>query len=161
MFLKNTAGQYVSANLVSKTDGSAVTTGTTTVYATKDNGSQTSLGSATHKGNGEWIYALADTDTNANSASYTFVNTSACNVTVNVYPTALNDIADALLKRDMSAVTGEASRSLLNALRKLRNKWSISGSTVTYTKEDDSTSAFTSSVTTSGGAVPIIAEDPS
>lgn len=161
MFLKNTASQYVSANLVSKTDGSAVTSGTTTVYATKDGGSQTSLGSATHEGNGEWSYALAQADTNADSVAYTFVNTSACNVTVNVYPTALNDIADAFLKRDMSAVTGESSRSPLNAFRKLRNKWSISGSTVTYTKEDDTTSAYTSAISTTGGANPITAEDPS
>jgi len=64
-------------------------------------------------------------------------------------------LIDALLKRDMSAVTGESSRSPLNALRKLMNKWSISGSTLTVFKEDDSTSAFTQAITTQAGADPI------
>lgn len=67
---------------------------------------------------------------------------------------------DALFKRDLSAVTGESSRSLLNALRVLRNKWAISAGTLTIYKEDDSTSAFTSSLTTSGSAEPITASDP-
>lgn len=71
-----------------------------------------------------------------------------------------NEIADALLKRDMSAVTGEAARSPLNALRFLRNKWSISGTTLTVTKEDDSTSAWTSALTESAGANPITGSDP-
>lgn len=69
-------------------------------------------------------------------------------------------IADTILKRDMSAVTGEAARSPLNALRHIRNKWSISGSTKTVYKEDDSTSAWTSSVTTSDDASPITGDDP-
>lgn len=40
---KNVSGQAISANLLSKTDGSAVTTGTTTVYVTGDAGTQVSL----------------------------------------------------------------------------------------------------------------------
>lgn len=74
--------------------------------------------------------------------------------------TALTAAADALLKRDMSAVTGEAARSPLNALRFLRNKWSISGTTLTVTKEDDSTSAWTSTVSTDAAADPVTASDP-
>lgn len=58
---------------------------------------------------------------------------------------------DALLKRDFSAVTGEAARSMLNALRFLRNKWFIASGTLTVTKEDDSTSAWTGAVTTTAG----------
>lgn len=72
-----------------------------------------------------------------------------------------NTIADAILKRDWTAVTGEASRSMLNAMRYLRNKWSVSGSTLTITKEDDSTSAWTATVTTSEGADPVTGVDPS
>jgi hypothetical protein len=68
--------------------------------------------------------------------------------------------ADALLKRDMSAVTGEAARSPLNALRSLRNKVSISGGTVTVTKEDDATPAWTGAVTTDATAQPITGVDP-
>ena len=68
--------------------------------------------------------------------------------------------ADATLKRDMSAVTGEASRSLLNAIRAIRNKWSISGTTLTVTKEDDTTSAWTAVLTEAAGANPYSASDP-
>lgn len=72
----------------------------------------------------------------------------------------LNEQADAILARDMSAVTGEASRSLLNAIRFLRNKWAISGGTLTVYEEDDSTSAWTSALTTSAAADPVTTSDP-
>ena len=74
-------------------------------------------------------------------------------------PTA-NENADALLKRDWTAVTGEAARSVLNALRFLRNKWSVSGSTLTVTEEDDTTTAWTGTVTTDAAADPITGNDP-
>ena len=64
-------------------------------------------------------------------------------------------IADALLNRDMSAVSDTNARSPLNALRLLRNKYSVSGSTLTVTKEDDSTSAWTSTLTTDATADPV------
>lgn len=64
------------------------------------------------------------------------------------------------LKRDMSAVSGEASRSPLNALRFLRNKWSVSGTTLTVTEEDDTTSAWTATITATPGADPVTAVDP-
>jgi hypothetical protein len=70
------------------------------------------------------------------------------------------NIADALLKRDLSVVTGEAARSPLNAIRFLRNKWSISGTTLTVTKEDDATAAWTSTITATPGADPVTANDP-
>lgn len=68
-------------------------------------------------------------------------------------------LIDALLKRDLTAVTGEAARSPLNALRKLMNKWSITGATLTIFKEDDTTSAYTQAITTSAGADPIVGLD--
>jgi hypothetical protein len=71
-----------------------------------------------------------------------------------------NVIADAILKRDWTAVSGEAARSVLNALRALRNKVSLSGSTLTVTEEDDSTEAWTATITTDSGADPITAVDP-
>ncbi len=73
-------------------------------------------------------------------------------------PTAIQN-ADALLKRDFSAVTGEASRSLLNAARFLRNKWAISGATLSVKKEDDSTEAWAGAVTQTAGD-PVSAIDP-
>lgn len=74
-------------------------------------------------------------------------------------PTATQN-ADALLNRDMSAVTVTNSRSPINALRWLRNKWSVSGTTLTVTAEDDSTSAWTATLTTSASADPITGSDP-
>ena len=71
------------------------------------------------------------------------------------------EIADAILTRDWTSVTGEAARSVLNALRFLRNKWSVSGGTLTVTKEDDSTSAWTGTVTSDAAADPATGVDPS
>lgn len=71
-----------------------------------------------------------------------------------------DDIADAILKRDWTAVTGEAARSALNALRFLRNKWSISGSTLTVTEEDDTTPAWTATLTSDAAADPVTGSDP-
>ena len=68
---------------------------------------------------------------------------------------------DAILTRDWTSVSGEASRSVLNALRFLRNKWSISGTTLTITEEDDTTSAWTATVTPDAAAEPITGSDPS
>jgi len=75
-------------------------------------------------------------------------------------PTATEN-ADALLTRDMSAVTGEAARSPLNALRAIRNKTSMVAGTLTVTKEDDATAAWTAALTTDAGAEPITGVDPS
>jgi hypothetical protein len=73
---------------------------------------------------------------------------------------SLDSIADALLKRDMSAVTGEAARSPLNALRFLRNKWTIVGAALSVKKEDDAAEAWASTLTTDAAADPITSSDP-
>ena len=83
---KNVAGQVVCAQLISKTDGSDVTSGTTTVYVTGDGGTQASgSGSVAHEGNGLWSYAPTQAETNYNHVAFTFVNSSAVSVTVQVY----------------------------------------------------------------------------
>lgn len=88
---KNVSGQVIGCQLVSKTDGSAVTAGTTTVYVTGDGGTQATgsvgSGACTHEGNGFWTYAPAQAETNYDHVAFTFVNTSACNVTAQVYTT--------------------------------------------------------------------------
>lgn len=71
-----------------------------------------------------------------------------------------NSTADALLNRNMSLVTVTNSRSPINALRAIRNKSSISGGTYTVTTEDDSTTAWTGTVSTDAGALPITGLDP-
>lgn len=78
--------------------------------------------------------------------------------------TALGDIptadenADALLKRDWTAVTGEASRSALNALRFIRNRFSLTTTpgSVDVFKEDDVTVAYSKTVTTDPDAATIV-----
>jgi len=61
---------------------------------------------------------------------------------------------------DWDTITGEAARSTLNALRFLRNKRGISGTTMTVTKEDDSTSAWTATLTTTSNPDGITEIDP-
>lgn len=72
-------------------------------------------------------------------------------------------IADTLLDRDMSSGTDSGSttvRTVRQALRFLRNKWSISGTTLTVTKENDTTASWTAQVTGTSGADPITSSDP-
>jgi len=85
---KNTAGQIVAFQMNSASDGSAITSGTPTVYYTVDGGTQgTGSGSSTHEGNGQWSYAPAQAETNGNHVAFTMVLTGAISQTVNVYPT--------------------------------------------------------------------------
>ena len=77
-------------------------------------------------------------------------------------PTATEN-ADALLARDIGSGSGAGTlneRTVRAALRFIRNKWSISGSTLTVTKENDSDTAWTAAVSTSAGADPVVGNDP-
>lgn len=74
-------------------------------------------------------------------------------------PTAIQN-ADALLNRDMSAVSDTNARSPLNAFRFIRNKWAVAAGILTVRKEDDATSAWTAAVSTDAAADPIIGNDP-
>jgi hypothetical protein len=74
-------------------------------------------------------------------------------------PTATEN-ADELLNRDMSAVSDTNARSPLNALRAIRNKWSVAAGTYTVRKEDDTTTAWTASVSTDAAADPVTGSDP-
>lgn len=172
---KNVAGQVIGAQLVSKTDGSAVTAGTTTVFVTGDGGTQATgtvgSGAATHEGNGFWTYAPSQAETNFDHVAFTFTNATAVPASPQIYtsfpqtanaPTAVEN-ADALLNRDMSTGTDSGSttvRTVRQALRILRNKVSSAAGTMTVTKEDDSTASWTAALTTDPAAVPITAIDP-
>ena len=87
---KNVASQVVCGQLNSKTDGTAVTSGTTTVYVLGDGGTQAAgsvgSGACTHEGNGLWSYAPAQAETNYDNVCFTFTNTSAVAATVQIYP---------------------------------------------------------------------------
>lgn len=76
----------------------------------------------------------------------------------------LNAMADAFLDRNMatgtdSGANNTTTRTVRQALRRLRNKESIAAGTLTITKEDDSTTSWTATVTTTAGD-PLSAVDP-
>lgn len=122
---KNTGGQVVVAQLISKTDGSPITTGTTTVYVLGDGGTQF-LGSpgpatATHEGNGVWSYPPEQGETNFDHIAFTFVNSSAINATVQIYTSypqtgdnyaRLGAPAGASMSADVAAVKAETASIL-------------------------------------------------
>lgn len=83
---KNTTGQYVAFQAISKTDGSDVITGTPVVYYTIDGGTQAqTTATAVHEGNGQWSVALSQAETNGDHIVFSFVLTGAVTQTVNVY----------------------------------------------------------------------------
>jgi len=95
----------------------------------------------------------------ATSASISALNNlSSADVTAAV-PTA-TDNADALLNRDMGAVSDTNARSPLNALRFLRNKFSSAAGVLTVTKENDTDTAWTATLTSDAAAEPIVGIDP-
>jgi len=72
-------------------DGSAVTTGTPTVYYTIDGGAQgTGAGASVHEGNGQWTYTPAQAETNGNHVAFTMALTNAIAQTVNVWPVSFD-----------------------------------------------------------------------
>lgn len=84
---KNVASQIIAAQLINKTTGASVTTGSCTVYVTVNGGTQAAgAGTVTHEGNGEWSYAPTQAETNGNHVAFTWTHTDAVAVTINVYP---------------------------------------------------------------------------
>jgi len=86
----------------------------------------------------------------------------ATQVSVDALPTAIEN-ADALLNRDMATGTDSGSptvRTVRQALRALRNKWTNSAGTYTVYKENDTTASWTSTITTDAAGLPITGSDP-
>jgi hypothetical protein len=90
-------------------------------------------------------------------------NTSTYIVTISRNFTG-TDIADTILDRNLASGpdtgTDLTIRTVRQCLRTLRNKWSISGSQITYTKEDDATTCFTAALTTNPAATPVVGSTP-
>jgi hypothetical protein len=103
--------------------------------------------------------SVDDVPTNAELATALGTADDAVLAAIDALPTATEN-ADALLNRDMSAVSDTNARSPLNALRFIRNKWDVAAGVLTVKKEDDSTTAWTASVSTDAGAEPVIGNDP-
>lgn len=68
-------------------------------------------------------------------------------------------IADYLLGRNIAGGS-DGGRTVKDALRVLRNKVSISGTTLTVKAEDDVTTAWTATLTTDAAATPVTGIDP-
>jgi hypothetical protein len=103
------------------------------------------------------ILAAVDTEVGAIKAKTD--NLPAAPAAVGDIPTATQN-ADALLNRDMAAVSDTNSRSPLNALRFIRNKWDNAAGTLSVKKEDDTTEAWTAVLSTDPAAEPITGVDP-
>lgn len=148
---------------------------TLTITASKDAAAFASITPTVVERSNGW-YSLTLTSTHTNTLGdmalhVTGTGADPSDVLMQVVPelsgalstTERDAVADALLNRDMSTGTDSGSptvRTMRQALRFLRNKWSISGATLTVTKEDDTTASWTSTVTATAGADPITGNDP-
>lgn len=126
---------------------------------------------------------LTSTEMNADNVMIriTVTNTGALPTTVALYPTEDSDIrvnlvqilstvaatiADTVLRRTTANVEASSdgdtlgARSLYGAVARLAHKISISGSTMTITKSDDTTSLTTAALTTNASADPTTGIDP-
>jgi hypothetical protein len=142
-----------------------------TAYVSKDYGATTVLGdtSATEQdatnAKGWYLFDVAQAESNADALLFTAKSTTA-NVSIvgqYIFTEDRAAVADAILDRDMSvgADSGSPSvRTVRQALRVLRNKVSAPGGTMTVTKEDDSTTSWTATLTTDPTAQPITVIDP-
>lgn len=145
--------------LVLTSDHISPATGKTPTVTLSKNGAAfaSPAGAVTEIGNG-W-YQVAGHATDSNTVGPLILHATAAASDPSDREYGVVD-ADAVLKRDMSLVSGEAARSPINALRFLRNKWSVAAATLTVTKEDDTTTAWTAVTTGTAGADPITAVDP-
>jgi len=186
MFRKNTAGQYIHVQGVDSTTGGIKSGVTWTVRRCIDGTFAAATGTATEDGTTGWYkFALSQADTNGNNIAFNFTGTGAIPQTVNIVTTAcdptstafglslakttnitgfndptVTENADALLNRDFAAVSDTNARTLLNAARFLRNKFSSLAGVLTVTKEDDSTTAWTATLTSDPTAEPVTGIDP-
>ena len=72
---------------------------------------------------------------------------------------AAEEIADTILGRNLAGGSS-GGRTVTEALRFLRNKFSVVGTTLTVYQEDDTTTSWTGTVGTTIGADPITSNDP-
>ena len=72
---------------------------------------------------------------------------------------AATEIADSVLGRNIAGGS-DGGRTVKDALRFLRNKFTVAGTTLTVYQEDDTTVAWTSTVTSTPSADPVTGSDP-
>jgi hypothetical protein len=98
-----------------------------------------------------WYSAAASVP--ASAASVRWNSSGQPTIAAREYFSDPHETADAILTRDWTEVSGEAAESLLNAMRSMRNKWSISaGGILTVYKEDGTSVAWQRNVITAPNA---------
>ena len=88
--LKNTTGQKVSATLNSLTDGTPVSTGTTTVDIIKDGVHTAGLGTVGFIFGGVWVYNPTQTETDGDHIVFIFSNALAATQSPQIYTISYN-----------------------------------------------------------------------
>ena len=110
--IKNATGQHISFIAIATADGAAVTTGTPTVYLSKDGAAQaTSSNTASHLGNGVWVLDLTQAETNADHLSAVMVLTNAVNSFAQAFP-----VVQADFKADVSSLATAAALTTVDTV---------------------------------------------
>jgi len=174
-------GLFGLPNAAAEAAGGLITRGTGTGQLNVSAGS-VGLLAASHSGvtiQGVTLVNSSVTIANANysavtvriaAVSYSGVSVEVFNIAPGTYSgvtVAVNDvaqsarslIADDLLRRNLAA-GGHGGRSVQDALRPLRNRVDLEGSAMTVYTEDDTTSAWTASVTTTSSSQFIAGVNP-
>lgn len=176
MLLKKSTARNLSVFMTDSADHISGKTGLTlTITASKDGAAFASITpTVTELANGWYTLALttSHTDTLGDLALHITATgadpTDLVRQVVEDLPgaaTYATTCADALLDRrmDLGADTSAnttTGRTVRSALRAIRNKFSISGTTLTVFKEDDATTSHTTTLSTDGTAVPVVGSDP-
>jgi hypothetical protein len=114
---------------------------------------------------GIYYLDLTSTEMNADTVAI-IVKTSSSGAKTSpivIYPQKAghtNMIADDLLDRNLGTGPDTVARSVRNALRLSRNRWVNDAGTLRVYKEDDTTEAWTATLTGSAGANPVIESNP-
>lgn len=149
---QSTAVDIALGPFVDSTDGFTAETGLTISQADvrlKKNGGawtqKNQASSATHEENGWYEVNLDATDTN----------------TLGLLVVAVNETGALPVWREFLVVPANVYESLVNGVEWLdvcaaKPEWSISGSTLTVKKQDDTTNQFTKTLATDGAAEPVV-----
>lgn len=111
---KNVAGQVISAQLVSASNGSPFT-GVATVKVTGDNGTQTAgAGTVTHKGGGQHNYLPTQAETNFTHVAFLFEGAGAVSACPQVY-TELNAAGVGAIEWDYQLLASGSGNPIADA----------------------------------------------
>lgn len=149
----------VTTTITGRIDVATSTRLATAGYTAPDNSTITAIAGFVDT---EVAATLAAVDTEVAAIKAKTDNLPAAPAAAGDIPTAIQN-ADALLDRNMATGADSGSptvRTVRQALRLQRNKWAVSAGTLTVYKEDDSTTSWTSAVSTEPSADPIRTIDP-